>query len=94
MSLRSKVCDLIHSQPGITQLEIATTIYGPGTDQGQVNRMCRQLVDQGYVVRSGKGGPYDPFRYNWSQVRQHGPAARLRDQQQQSSRTETLRTVG
>lgn len=84
MSLRSKVCDLIHSRPGITEFEIATAIYGPGTDHGQVNRMCRQLVDEGYVVRSGRGGPYDPFTYNWSRVSHHRPTGRMGEQRQLS----------
>ena len=84
MSLRSKVCDLIHSRPGITQLEIATIIYGPGSDKGQVNRVCRQLVDAGHVARSGKGGPFDPFTYRWGRVSQAQGAGRMRDQQQVS----------
>ena len=65
MSLRSKVCDVIHSRPGVTELEIARLVYGPGIDQGQVNRVCRQLVDDGHVLREGRGGPHDPFRYTW-----------------------------
>jgi hypothetical protein len=66
VSLRSKVCEIIHSTPGVTELEIARRIYGSGVDQGQVNRMCRQLVDEGCVVRAGKGGPHNPFTYSWA----------------------------
>lgn len=65
MSLRSKVCEIIHSRPGVTQLEIATLIYGSSADQGQVNRICRDLIRGGHVQRTGKGGPHDPFTYTW-----------------------------
>jgi hypothetical protein len=65
VSLRSKICDVIHSRPGVTELEIARLVYGPAVDQGQVNRICRQLVEQGYVLRHGRGGPHDPYTYAW-----------------------------
>ena len=84
MSLRSKVCDLIHSRPGITELELATIIYGPGMDKGQVNRMCRQLVDEGLVMRAGKGGNFDPYKYRWSRLGQARCAGRMGNQQQPS----------
>lgn len=65
MSMRAKVCEIIHSRPGITQLELARAIYGPLAYTGLVKAICRQLLDDGYVVRTGKGGPQDPFTYEW-----------------------------
>lgn len=65
MSMRARICDVIYSRPGITQLEIAQSIYGPLAYQGLVKAVCRQLLREGHVARSGKGGPRDPFTYTW-----------------------------
>jgi hypothetical protein len=62
VSMRAKVCEIIHSRPGITQLELARA--GPLAYTGLVKAICRQLLDDGYVARTGKGGPQDPSLTN------------------------------
>jgi hypothetical protein len=64
--MRARICEIIYSRPGITQLEIAQSIYGPSAYQGLVKAVCRQLLREGHVARSGKGGPQEPFTYTWT----------------------------
>ena len=52
----------IKQRPNMTELEIAeATLSNPY--QQRVNPGCRRLVEEKRVVRHGKGGPTDPFRY-------------------------------
>ena len=84
VSLRSKVCEIIHAHPGVTQLEISRLIYGSIPDQGQVTRICRDLIREGHIDRAGKGGPHDPYTYTWIR-RRHGRDVHPRLDQQQLS---------
>ena len=65
MTLRARICDVIHSRPGLTELELARVIYGPFAYQELVRAVCRQLLEDGYIVRRGRGGRHDPFTYKW-----------------------------
>jgi hypothetical protein len=69
VSMRGKICEIIYSRPGITQLEIAQSIYGPNAYQGLVKAICRQLLRDGYIARAGKGGARDPYTYTWACTR-------------------------
>jgi len=59
----SRIVDLVRRRPGMTELEIAKAIYGPGAAQQQINQHCRSLLKQGKVDRNGSGGQADPFTY-------------------------------
>lgn len=59
----NQILDLVQRRPGMTELEIAKAIHGPGAVQQQVNQYCRMLVNQGKIMRSGSGGQSDPFVY-------------------------------
>lgn len=59
----AKIVELIRKRPGMTELEIAKAIYGPGALQPQVNQHCRKLIQVGYIERHGSGGHADPFVY-------------------------------
>jgi hypothetical protein len=69
VSLRARICEEIYARPGITQLELAQSIYGSAAYQNLVANVCRQLVREGLVSRSGIGGRRDPFTFVW--IRKH-----------------------
>jgi len=58
-----QILELIKRRPGMTELEIAKAIHGPGAVQPQVNQHCRKLVKEGCIERQGSGGNLDPFVY-------------------------------
>jgi hypothetical protein len=60
--IAQRVLELVNRRPGMTELEIAKQIYGPSALQPQVNSVCRKLVDQGRIVRRGRGHS-DPYIY-------------------------------
>jgi hypothetical protein len=48
----------------LSEEDIADMLYGQDKgSQQRVNRACRQLVEQGRLVRNGNGGPADPYNY-------------------------------
>ena len=55
---------LVDKRPGLTATEIAEELFGKGGYQQQVNQGCRWLLKQGRIVRGGKGGQNDPYRYH------------------------------
>jgi hypothetical protein len=59
----NKVMEAVRRRPGMTELQIAVSLYGAGAVQQQVNHDCRRLVEQGLVERRGGGGRSDPFVY-------------------------------
>lgn len=61
--IAARIVELVRHRPGMTELEIAKAIYGPGAAQQQVNQHCRSLLKQGQVERNGGGGPAYPFTY-------------------------------
>jgi hypothetical protein len=36
--------------------------------QQRVNSTCRRLVEEGIIVRQGRGGPGDPFTYHLPRI--------------------------
>lgn len=85
MSLRARICQEICTRPGITQLEIARSIYGSTAYQNLVANVCRQLVREGYVSRRGIGGRHDPFTFTWVHKLQTNGFDRPGCEQRQSS---------
>lgn len=65
MKIDDQVLDLIKRVPGLTELEISQEIFGGDGYQQRVNGACRYLVSEGQIVRNGRGGRGDPFRYTF-----------------------------
>ena len=61
--LDRQLLDLIETQEGLTERELAKAIFGPEGYQQQVNVTCRTLLSKGLVQRCGDGGTPDPYRY-------------------------------
>lgn len=48
----------------LTEEDIADILFGQDKAyQQRVNAACRQLLEEGRLVRHGKGGPSDPYAY-------------------------------
>lgn len=62
--IADRVLALIREKPGLTELEIAQSIFGEDAYQQRVNGDCRLLLSRGLVERHGEGGWHDPFRYH------------------------------
>lgn len=62
-TLADQILDVVRRRPGMTELEIAKSIYGSNAVQPQVNQYCRLLVSRGLIERLGSGGRADPFSY-------------------------------
>lgn len=55
---------------GWTEEELASLIFGrDNAYQQRVNSTCRKLVSEGKIVRYGRGGPSDPFKYHLPPIR-------------------------
>lgn len=48
---RDTVLELVVANPGISDREIAETLYGPGASGAAVNATCRQLADESVTKR-------------------------------------------
>jgi len=66
MSVAEQILALIHRRPGLTETELAETLFPEGPYQQRVNSTCRTLVKAGKLTRRGLGGPGDPYRYHLS----------------------------
>lgn len=58
-----RVLELVKRRPGMTELELAKSLYGPSAVQQRVNQECRKLLNGGLITRRGRGGSADPFTY-------------------------------
>ncbi len=63
MAVADEVEALVIRHPGLTEAEIATALFGTGSDPNRVSTPCRSLMKSGRIERSGRGGRNDPFRY-------------------------------
>jgi hypothetical protein len=54
---------LVARQPGLTEAEIAKTLFANEGDSQRVSLMCRRLIAEGRLRRSGTGTTADPFTY-------------------------------
>ncbi|KJC59888.1 hypothetical protein UP10_14415 [Bradyrhizobium sp. LTSPM299] len=65
MTVADEIIREIRAQQGRTELELAELLFGPcKAAQQRINPTCRKLVAKGRLVRTGKGGPSDPFTYH------------------------------
>ena len=55
---------LVCSQPGLTELEIAKTLFDGEGDLQRVHMMCRRLIAEGRLTRNGVGTTANPFTYS------------------------------
>jgi len=72
MSIAEDILGLIEPKRRryVTELDIAAMLFGQDKAYHQrVNSACRQLVQQGELVRHGKGGPTDPYTYSLPSVK-------------------------
>ena len=54
----------------LTEEDIADMLFSQNKAyQQRVNSACRQLVQQGKLVRNGKGGPTDPYTYSLAPIK-------------------------
>ena len=65
MALRTKVCEIIRDRPDITTSAMSLLIYGTDGGRPQIERICRDLVQEGRLRRRGLGGRRDPYTYEW-----------------------------
>ncbi len=63
-SLADEILSLVRRQPGLSELGIAKSIFGPSAIQQQVNQDCRLLINRRLIERRGAGGRADPFTYH------------------------------
>ena len=55
---------LVARQPGLTETEIAKTLFANEGDSQRVSLMCRRLIAEGRLRRSGTGTTASPFTYS------------------------------
>ncbi|WP_426442526.1 winged helix-turn-helix domain-containing protein [Bradyrhizobium genosp. P] len=67
MSVADDILRELRSNPGQTECELAEHLLSKSGTQQRINPTCRKLVDRGWLVRQGKGGPLDPFTYHLPQ---------------------------
>jgi hypothetical protein len=63
LTLLERVVAAIMRRPGMTEAEIAGSLFGRDGYQQKINPACRRLLATGKILREGKGGPGDPFTY-------------------------------
>jgi hypothetical protein len=51
-------------QPGLTESEIAESLFANEGDSQRVNLMCRRLIAEGRLRRCGTGTAANPFTYS------------------------------
>jgi hypothetical protein len=61
---------LVARQRGLTEAEIAKTLFANEGDSPRVNLICRRLIAEGRVRRSGAGTTANPFTYSSKGVSQ------------------------
>jgi hypothetical protein len=64
MTVIDDVVALISARPGLTECQIAESLFGRKGQQQRVNPVCRRLLREGRVERRGQGYSQDPFTYH------------------------------
>lgn len=62
MSLADDIINVVRRRPMLCEREIASALYDEPYRQ-LVNPACRKLVKTGALIRHGRGGVDDPYRY-------------------------------
>jgi hypothetical protein len=63
MVVADEIEALLIRNPGLTEAEIATALFGEAGYPARVARACMTLLKRRRIERSGRGGRIDPFRY-------------------------------
>jgi hypothetical protein len=63
MAVADEIEALVARSPGLTEAEIAAALFGDASYPQQISNACRSLLRSRRIVRCGKGGRTDPFRY-------------------------------
>jgi hypothetical protein len=70
MTVADDILSEVRRKAGLTEAELAALIFGRSKAyQQRVNSTCRRLVDEGQLVRRGKGGMADPFTYHFPPIK-------------------------
>jgi hypothetical protein len=70
MTVADDILDEVSRKAGLTEMEIAALLFGrKNAYQQRVNSTCRRLVNDGKLIRDGKGGANDPFTYRIPPIR-------------------------
>ncbi|MCP9626072.1 hypothetical protein NML43_03095 [Rhodopseudomonas palustris] len=65
MAIEDDILHEVRRKAGRTEDELAALIFGrENAYQQRVNSTCRRLVQEGKVIRKGKGGASDPYTYH------------------------------
>ena len=59
---------LIARRPGLTAAQISQMLFANESESERVDLMCRRLIAEGRVRRSGAGTGADPFAYSPKQA--------------------------
>ncbi|WP_027584314.1 hypothetical protein [Bradyrhizobium sp. Ai1a-2] len=54
----------VRGKPGLTAGAIVLLLFGDEAALRRNSPVCRRLVDNGRLIRRGKGGPSDAFTYH------------------------------
>ena len=63
MTTADEIEALLSRSPGLTEAEIAATLFGDASSLPRISGACRSLIKRRRIERSGRGGRNDPFRY-------------------------------
>jgi hypothetical protein len=63
MTIEQRIVEIVKQWRDLTERKIAERIFGSEAYQQRVNSTCVRLVRKGILVREGRGGNGDPFRY-------------------------------
>jgi hypothetical protein len=63
LAVADEIEALLIRDPGLTEAEIATALFGEAGYPARVARACMTLLKRRRIERNGRGGRIDPFRY-------------------------------
>jgi hypothetical protein len=64
MTIADDIEALVVRQPGLTETEIAKTLFANERNSQRASLMCRRLIAESRLRRSGTGTMADPFTYS------------------------------
>lgn len=64
VSVADDIEALVGRHPGLTAAEISETLFANENDLHRVNLICRRLIAEGRIRRSGAGTVTDPFKFS------------------------------
>jgi hypothetical protein len=63
MAIADEIEALLRRNPGLTEAEIAATLFGEASSLPRISGACKSLIKRRRIERSGRGGRNEPFRY-------------------------------